>query len=46
MFAPAGTPLVAAADGVVLEAGSDGGQGNYVYLYDAEARAAPTSTCT
>jgi murein DD-endopeptidase MepM/ murein hydrolase activator NlpD len=34
LFAPAGTPLVAVADGVVAEAGSDGSQGNYVYLYD------------
>ncbi len=31
---PAGTPLVAATDGVIAEAGSDGSQGNYVYLYD------------
>ncbi len=37
MFAPSGTPLVAATDGVVAEAGSDGGQGNYVYLYDPES---------
>jgi murein DD-endopeptidase MepM/ murein hydrolase activator NlpD len=36
MFAPAGTPEVAATDGVVAETGSDGGQGNYVYLYDPE----------
>lgn len=36
MFAPSGTPLVAATDGVIAEAGSDGGQGNYVYLYDPE----------
>jgi len=34
IFAPAGTPVVAAADGVVAERGSDAGQGNYVYLYD------------
>ena len=34
MFAEPGTPEVAAADGVVLETGNDGGQGNYVYLYD------------
>jgi murein DD-endopeptidase MepM/ murein hydrolase activator NlpD len=34
MFAPAGTPVVAAADAVVADAGSDGGQGNYVHLYD------------
>jgi murein DD-endopeptidase MepM/ murein hydrolase activator NlpD len=36
MFAPAGTPEVAATDAVVLEIGADGGQGNYVYLYDAK----------
>jgi murein DD-endopeptidase MepM/ murein hydrolase activator NlpD len=36
MFAPAGTPLLAVTDAVVLEAGSDGGQGNYVHLYDAK----------
>ena len=34
MFARAGTPEVAVVDGVVLETGSDGGQGNYVHLYD------------
>jgi murein DD-endopeptidase MepM/ murein hydrolase activator NlpD len=34
MFAPAGTPEVAATDGVVDDAGSDGSEGNYVYLYD------------
>ena len=34
MFAPAGTPEIAVTDAVVLETGSDGGQGNYVYLYD------------
>ena len=38
MFAPAGTPLVAATDGVVVDAGSDGGQGNYVHLYDPERK--------
>ncbi len=37
MFAPAGTPLVAVTDGVIVEAGSDGGQGNYVHLYDHES---------
>jgi murein DD-endopeptidase MepM/ murein hydrolase activator NlpD len=35
MFAPAGTALVAATDAVVIETGADGGQGNYVHLYDA-----------
>ncbi len=34
MFAPAGTPLIAVADSVVVDVGSDGGQGNYVHLYD------------
>jgi murein DD-endopeptidase MepM/ murein hydrolase activator NlpD len=34
MFAAPGTPLVAAADAVVIDAGTDGGQGNYVHLYD------------
>jgi murein DD-endopeptidase MepM/ murein hydrolase activator NlpD len=34
LFAPAGTPLVAVDDAVVLETGSDGGRGNYVAIYD------------
>ena len=34
VFAPAGTPLVAVSDGVVAEAGTDGEQGNYLYLFD------------
>jgi murein DD-endopeptidase MepM/ murein hydrolase activator NlpD len=34
MFAPAGTPEIAVTDGVVAETGSDGDQGNYVYLHD------------
>ena len=34
MFASPGTPEVAVTDAVVAETGSDGGQGNYVYLYD------------
>jgi murein DD-endopeptidase MepM/ murein hydrolase activator NlpD len=34
MFAPAGTPEIAATDAVVLETGADAGEGNYVYLYD------------
>ena len=38
MFAPTGTPLVAVTDGVVVDAGSDGGQGNYVHLYDPESK--------
>ncbi len=35
IFAPSGTPLVAVTDAVVADAGTDGGQGNYVHLYDA-----------
>jgi murein DD-endopeptidase MepM/ murein hydrolase activator NlpD len=38
MFAPSGTSLVAARDGVVLETGSDGGRGNYLVLYSPAAR--------
>lgn len=34
VFAPAGTPLVAVANGIVVEAGADGGRGNFVALYD------------
>jgi murein DD-endopeptidase MepM/ murein hydrolase activator NlpD len=33
VFAPTGTPLRAVTDGVVLEAGTDGGRGNYLALY-------------
>ena len=29
---------MAPVDATVIEAGSDGGQGNYVHLYDAEAK--------
>ena len=36
IFAPTGTPLVAVTDAVVADAGTDGGQGNYVHLYEAE----------
>lgn len=36
MFAPAGTTLVAVTESTVIETGSDGGQGNYVHLYDDE----------
>ena len=38
MFAPSGTTLVAARDGIVLETGSDGGRGNYLVLYSPTAR--------
>src|SRR5262245_25042344 len=34
IFGAPGTPEVAPVDAVVDETGSDGGQGNYVYLYD------------
>jgi murein DD-endopeptidase MepM/ murein hydrolase activator NlpD len=34
MMVPTGTPLVAVADGEVVEVGSDGGRGNYVSIYD------------
>ena len=37
VFAPAGTPLVAVRDGVVVETGSDGGRGNYVALFSPDA---------
>jgi murein DD-endopeptidase MepM/ murein hydrolase activator NlpD len=36
IFAAPGTPLVAVTGGVIAETGSDAGQGNYVYLYDAK----------
>ena len=38
MFAPSGTSLVAVRASVVLEAGSDGGRGNYLVLYSPAAR--------
>ena len=34
IFAPAGTAIVAVAGGVVVEAGSDGGRGNFVAVFD------------
>ncbi|MDP9277592.1 MAG: M23 family metallopeptidase [Actinomycetota bacterium] len=37
LLVAAGTPLVAVADSVVLETGSDGGRGNYISLYDPAA---------
>jgi murein DD-endopeptidase MepM/ murein hydrolase activator NlpD len=37
IFAPPGSPLLAVRAAVVLEAGSDGGRGNYVSLYSAAA---------
>jgi len=38
VFARTGTPLVAVRDGKVVETGNDGGRGNYVAIYSAEAR--------
>jgi murein DD-endopeptidase MepM/ murein hydrolase activator NlpD len=38
MFAPAGTPLVAIRDSVVVETGNDGGRGNYIALWSPEVR--------
>jgi murein DD-endopeptidase MepM/ murein hydrolase activator NlpD len=37
VFVPSGTPLVAVVDGEVVEAGSDGGRGNYVSIHDPDA---------
>jgi murein DD-endopeptidase MepM/ murein hydrolase activator NlpD len=37
VFAPAGTPLVAVRSGIVLEAGSDAGRGNYLALFSPKA---------
>ena len=38
LFAPAGTPLLAVRDAVVLETGNGGGRGNYIALYSPAAR--------
>ena len=38
VFAPAGTPLVAVRDGVVLETGDDGGRGNYLAIWSERAQ--------
>jgi len=38
MFAPVGTPVVAVADGVVIEAGGGDARGNYVAIYEPRAR--------
>ena len=38
VFAPAGTPLLAVRDAVVLETGDGGGRGNYVALYSRAKR--------
>ena len=36
IFAPAGTPVVAPTDALVVEAGTDGGRGNWISIYDRE----------
>ncbi len=38
VFARTGTPLVAVREGEVVETGNDGGRGNYVAIYSAQAR--------
>ena len=38
VFAPAGTPLLAVRDGVVLETGDGGGRGNYVAIFSPARR--------
>jgi murein DD-endopeptidase MepM/ murein hydrolase activator NlpD len=38
VFAPAGTPLVAVRDGVVVETGDDGGRGNYIAIWSPAVR--------
>jgi murein DD-endopeptidase MepM/ murein hydrolase activator NlpD len=37
MFAPAGTPELAVSDAVVIDAGYEGGSGNYASIYDPAA---------
>ena len=36
IFAPAGTPVVAPVQGLVVDGGSDGGRGNWLAIYDPE----------
>ena len=38
VFAPAGTPLVAIRDGLVVETGDDAGRGNYIAIWSRELR--------
>jgi murein DD-endopeptidase MepM/ murein hydrolase activator NlpD len=38
VFAPVGTPVVAVADGMVIEAGGGDARGNYVAIYEPRAR--------
>jgi murein DD-endopeptidase MepM/ murein hydrolase activator NlpD len=36
IFAAAGTPVIAPADGLVVDGGSDGGRGNWLAIYDPQ----------
>ena len=45
LAAPLGTPIYAAADGVVLRAGPASGFGNAVYIQDADGNVTSTGTC-
>jgi murein DD-endopeptidase MepM/ murein hydrolase activator NlpD len=38
MFADAGTPIVSVRDGLAVEKGDDGGRGNYVAIWNGDAR--------
>jgi murein DD-endopeptidase MepM/ murein hydrolase activator NlpD len=38
VFAPAGTPLVAIREGLIVETGDDGGRGNYVAIWSRDVR--------
>jgi murein DD-endopeptidase MepM/ murein hydrolase activator NlpD len=38
IFAPAGTPVVAPAEGTVIDGGYDGGRGNWLSIYDPERK--------
>ncbi len=38
IFADAGTPVIAPADGLIVDRGSDGGRGNWLAIYDPERR--------
>lgn len=38
IFAPAGTPVIAPVDAVVLDGGYDGGRGNWLAIYDPERK--------
>ena len=38
MFADPGTPIVSVRDGLAVEKGDDGGRGNYVAIWNRDAR--------